>query len=229
MPDVSAPSPTNADWHPAESTLIYCFAARFLTKPGVLVDEAILGPTADVPGSRLAADLLTSAFANLERRGKIAINEVGHKALIGHSRRLDVSLVDGVDPASEPDPSIELGFLSQVARQLTEPSPKNIVWNWFGKDMAEPWLVPANFELSALKGAGAVMIDFEKQGGLRGKLKGSKRIITWNREQVMPLAAAAATAWADFQAWRTSSPFSVEIARQVVMGIRSRVSQPLGE
>jgi hypothetical protein len=222
-------SPTNADWHPTESTLIYCFAARFMTKPGALVDETVLGPTADVSGSRLAADLLTSAFANLERRGKIAINEVEHKTQTGHSKRLEVSLVDGVDPASEPDPSIEHGFLSQVVRQLKEPSPKNIVWNWFGKDMAEPWLVPTNFELSALKGAGVVAIDFEKQGGFLGKLKGSKQIITWNREQVMPLATAAATAWADFQAWRTSSPFSVEIARQVVMGVRSRVPQPLGE
>jgi hypothetical protein len=200
-----------------------------MTKPGVLVDETVLGPTADVSGSRLAADLLTSTFANLERRGKIAINEVEHRTQTGNRKRLEVSPVDSVDPASEPDPSIEHGFLSQVARKLEEPSPKNIVWNWFGNDMAEPWLVPINFELSALQRAGVVAIDFEQQGGFLGKLKGSKRIIIWNREQILPLAPAAATAWADFLAWRTSSPFSVEIARQVVMGIRSRVPQPLGE
>jgi hypothetical protein len=85
----------------------------------------------------LAAGLLTSAFANVGRSGKIAIREVDDKSRFGHGKRLVVRLIPGVNPAAEPDPSI--GRPSHPSRpKLDEPGPKNIVWNRFGNDIAEP-------------------------------------------------------------------------------------------
>jgi len=219
--DSTAAASTATTWQPSESTLLYCFAPRFFSKPGTPIDPTAFGAIADVDGAALAVGLFVAAFANLERRGKIVINQVEYKRLIGRGKRLEYAAVAGIDLDGEPNPSIER-ILLRMKLKKGPTTPHGAVEAFFSKDMPDPWGFVGEFQLGCLQMANFIDVAFEKQPGGFLKAATSKRIITWHREQVLPLAGAAEKAWADYQVWRNSSPFAQEITEEVWAGIKRR-------
>ncbi len=136
MADEVPGAPTFAS--PAESTLVYCFADRWIRTPGRL-DSGHKIPLAGVSVARnvLVNTLVGVAFGSLASRGKLSFGEVEHKTLFVKTRHVVVSFAPPVRSDEESPSSLEFDIL-KFGSQLKDPTVKNVVASMYGVDVPDP-------------------------------------------------------------------------------------------
>jgi hypothetical protein len=207
---------------PADSTLVYCFADRYIRTPGRL-ETGYKIPLAGVNVSRkvLADTLLGVAFGSLASRGRLSFAEVEHKTLFIKTRHVVVTFAPDAKTDGESPSSLEFDILKSGAT-LKDPTVKNIVRTMYGVDVVEPESRVFAFVSANINKAGLTGTQIVERHGLVGKLAGDKTALVLLSDRIRPLAPQADSAWATYQAWHAKEPLADKILAEISAGIASR-------
>ncbi|MHB8958121.1 MAG: hypothetical protein ACYDAN_00645 [Candidatus Limnocylindrales bacterium] len=216
LPDAAAFAP------PAESTLIYCFADRYIRTPGRLeTGQKIALAGVSVSKNVLVNTLFGVAFGSLASRGKLSFGEVEHKTLFIKTRNVVVAFAPQATTDGESPSSLEFDILKAGAT-LKDPTVKNIIRTIYGADVLDPEGRVVQFVSANMIRAGLIGTQTVERHGLVGKIAGDKTEQVVLADRVRPHAADADSAWAAYQAWHAKEPLADKILTEVSAGIASR-------
>lgn len=207
---------------PADSTLVYCFADRFLPTPGHLDGKVVIPLTGtNVALNVLANTLFGVAFGSLARRGKLSLREVEKKVLFVKSKHVVVTFSPDAREDDESPSSLEYDIV-KFGRNLKEPSVKDIVRATYGRDVDNPQHRVLQFASSNLIKAGLMGEQVTHRDGIVGKLAGDKKTPIWLADRIQPLADQGQAVWSAHQAWSAAEPCADRLMSEISAGIASR-------
>lgn len=195
MTEVIAPAETSPEQPTVRLTpsmLFYAYAHKVASKAGLTDRKKAVpcaGPDVFVSQDSLARALVHAAFWDLQRRGKIRLEEVERKVLFVKTRSLKVRVADspgGTDSqlSDEVPDSLEYNVLKAAVRERGDGDVRDVVRAMYGKDVEDPYRRVMAFANVAEIASGLVVLRTEEHHGI-GKLRGGKKeTLVWQCDQV---------------------------------------------
>lgn len=208
----------------SDSTLVLCFADKFLAGPGSKDRAWALDFYNSSVGEReLATTVFTVGAASLMAGGKVTVEAVDHKGLFGHKTRLLVSATAGADPQCEQAHSIEARVLSCAGRTFKEGhnTLSAVIAAVYGNKVANPWAAAIGFDVIGLRELGFYQVETTKKSGLMGKLGKTDQNALWDVDAITPREPEARAAWQRYQDWRATEPLAEQIETEIGKAIES--------
>lgn len=208
----------------SDSTLVLCFADKFLPKTGPKDRAWALSFFSSTVGEReLARTVLTVGIASLLAGGKITIASVDHKGLFGHKTRLLVSTTAASDPELEQPRSIEARLLTAAGRTFKEGhnTLSAVIEAVYGSKVENPWAAAIGLDVVGLRELGFYQVETTKKSGVLGKLGKTDQNAVWDVDAITPREPEAHAAWQRYQEWLTTEPLAEQIDKEVGKAIAS--------
>ena len=187
VPGPAATPPTSA------SMLAYAYAHKVAPPPARLMPSKPVpcaGPDVHVSRNDLAVILLHVAMWDLQRRGRIRLEDVEKKVLFVKQHALKVRVMPGATPEGEVADSLEYDLLRAAVGASGEGDVRDVVRRLYPGDVEDPYARALAMANPALIAAGVIRLDVEERSGL-GRLRGGKKeTLMWQCDRVGALVSA---------------------------------------